>query len=67
VPADDLENLQRWLKVIAARPAVQRGVNVPFDRPVMVFDQQDKDNSAEHEKLMGLGRGILGFAQGERK
>lgn len=29
VPVDGLEHLQRWLAVIKARPAVQRGMDVP--------------------------------------
>ena len=61
VPGDDLVHMQRWLKAIAARPAVQRGVAVPFDRRVMVFDQQDKDNREEHDRTMIEGRTALGF------
>lgn len=29
VPVDDLENLRRWLEAIEARPACQRGIQVP--------------------------------------
>jgi glutathione S-transferase len=29
VPIDGLEHLQRWLDAIAARPAVQRGIEIP--------------------------------------
>jgi glutathione S-transferase/GST-like protein len=29
VTVDDLPHLQRWLEVIAARPAVQRGIIMP--------------------------------------
>jgi glutathione S-transferase len=29
VPVDGLENLQRWMAAVAARPAVQRGLAVP--------------------------------------
>ena len=29
IPIDGLDHLQRWRDTIAARPAVQRGLNVP--------------------------------------
>ena len=29
VPVDGLENLQRWINVIAERPAVKRGLDIP--------------------------------------
>jgi glutathione S-transferase len=29
VPIDDLPHLQRWLATVGARPAVQRGADVP--------------------------------------
>ena len=29
IPVDGLENLQRWIEAIRARPAVQRGVLLP--------------------------------------
>ena len=29
VAVDDLPNLQRWLALMAARPACQRGVEIP--------------------------------------
>lgn len=29
VPIDELPNLQRWLELIRARPAVQRGIEIP--------------------------------------
>lgn len=62
IPADDLIHVQRWLRTIADRPAVQRGVAVPYDRPVMVFDQQHLDHTDEHVRTMREGRAALGFA-----
>jgi GSH-dependent disulfide-bond oxidoreductase len=61
VPADDLVHVQRWLKAVAARPAVQRGVAVPFDRPVMVFDRQHEDLEDERDRTVAEGRRVLGF------
>lgn len=42
VPVDGLEHLQRWIEVIAARPAVQIGIEVP-----------PPAGSAEKQKSMG--------------
>lgn len=42
-PVDGLEHLQRWLDEIAARPAVQRGVAVPY--PIELLDDGDEDAS----------------------
>src|SRR5262245_229038 len=33
VPVDGLEHLQRWMGQMAARPACQRGIEVPFALP----------------------------------
>ena len=33
VPVDGLEHLQRWMGQMAARPACQRGIEVPFPLP----------------------------------
>jgi glutathione S-transferase/GST-like protein len=35
VEVDDLPNLQRWLKQIAARPAAQKGIAVPYEIKTM--------------------------------
>ncbi len=44
VSVDGLPNLQRWLKAIAERPAVQRGLDVPFPQ------DQDKRTAEERAK-----------------
>ena len=41
VSVDGLDGLQRWMKSIAARPAVQRGIDVP-KRPPPRADDADK-------------------------
>lgn len=43
VDVDDLPHLQRWIKAIGARPAVQRGIEVPEK---VEFDLSDADRSA---------------------
>lgn len=43
VDIDDLPHLQRWIKAIGARPAVQRGIEVPEK---VEFDLSDADKSA---------------------
>lgn len=42
IPVDGLEHLQRWIETIAARPAVQRGIEIP-----------PPANNAEKQKKMG--------------
>jgi GSH-dependent disulfide-bond oxidoreductase len=49
VPVDGLEHLQRWLTAIGARPAVQRGMDVPR--------RWNPDPNAE--KLVAAGRRML--------
>ena len=39
---DDLPHLSRWRDQIAARPAAQKGVTVPFDVPELVTGQSDR-------------------------
>lgn len=39
---DGLDHLQRWLEAVAARPAVQRGMNVP--------ESADRDNLSDEER-----------------
>lgn len=51
-------NLMRWKQAIAARPAVERGLNIPETSPVKYKDGDSSDNRAFIErtrKLMGLG------------
>lgn len=58
---EGLEHLNRWLESVATRPAVRRGVLVPADRPLMVFDRQDRIDQDELAQTLVLGRKILGF------
>jgi GSH-dependent disulfide-bond oxidoreductase len=58
---EGLDHLNRWLKTVAAKPAVQRGVLVPADRPLMVFDRQDRIDQDELKQTLALGRRVLGF------
>lgn len=52
VPVDDLPNVLRWLAAIEARPAVQRGLNVP--KQVEIQTDKDAENSKAKE-----GKSIL--------
>lgn len=54
VSVDGLDNLQRWLAEIKARPAVQRGLAVPKREEAL--ETTDKDKS---EKLVGEVRTFL--------
>jgi glutathione S-transferase/GST-like protein len=42
VEVDDLPNLQRWLKQIAARPAAQKGIAVPYEIKTMDHGEGDE-------------------------
>jgi glutathione S-transferase/GST-like protein len=53
VSVEGLDHLQRWMTAIAARPAVERGVNVPTN-PVAA-KPEDRDAS----KLVESGRSML--------
>ena len=48
IPVDGLEHLQRWIDTIAARPAVQRGIEIP-----------PPANDAEKQKKMGASMATL--------
>jgi len=50
VSVDGLDGLQRWMKSIAARPAVQRGIDVP-KRPPPRADDADKTIEAARSIL----------------
>lgn len=54
VSIDEFEHLQRWLDVIAARPACAKGVDVPF--PTSFSD----DDSEEAEKFVKDAGAIVG-------
>jgi glutathione S-transferase len=40
VSVDGLDHLQRWMRQMSARPACQRGVEVPFRLPDLADDQE---------------------------
>jgi glutathione S-transferase/GST-like protein len=63
VPVDDLEHLQRWLANIRGRPAVQRGIVVPFDVSAML---ESGDAEAEKE-FAQTARSMVTGAQGDEK
>jgi glutathione S-transferase len=54
VSVDGLDNLQRWIEEIKARPAVQRGIRVP--RREEALDSRDE---RQREKLIGEVRTFL--------
>jgi glutathione S-transferase len=47
VSVDGLEHLQRWLAAIAARPAVQRGLEVPVKMPDLLRDRKASEEFAQ--------------------
>jgi glutathione S-transferase len=47
VPIDGLEALQRWMAAMAARPACQRGIDVPFRLPDLT---ETEDSAKEFAK-----------------
>jgi len=52
VPVDGLEHLQRWLGAMAARPACQRGVEVPFKLPDLADDEKGAEEFAKNAREM---------------
>lgn len=54
VEIDEFANLQRWLAAIAERPAVQRGVKVPYD-----VTERLKENSEDAAKFAERVRGLV--------
>ena len=47
VPVEGLENLERWRSAMAARPACQRGVEVPFKLPNVLDDEEATEEFAK--------------------
>jgi glutathione S-transferase len=43
VPVDGLDHLRRWLDQVRQRPAVQKGIEVPFKLPNLTEDVNEKD------------------------
>jgi len=54
VEIDDLPNLQRWLDLIAARPAAQKGITVPVDLALL-----QKDDGEEAKKFAEEARKMV--------
>jgi GST-like protein len=48
VSVDGLDHLQRWLAAMAARPACQRGVDVPFPLPALAGDEKGAEEFAKN-------------------
>lgn len=59
VSVEGLENLQRWLKTIRAREAVDRGIKVPVDTSKLTQDKNAADEFAKN------ARAIVGGAKKE--
>ena len=57
VPLEGLPNLERWVAQLAARPACQRGIDVP-PRPVRIEDGKGAERFVEEaRKMVEMGRG----------
>ena len=50
VPIDGLRNLRRWLDAMKARPACQRGVEVPLKLPSMIKDEKAAQEFVENAR-----------------
>ena len=50
VDVTGLDHLRRWMDAMAARPACQRGVKVPFEIPALGDDDGDKSAAEEFAK-----------------
>ena len=56
VPLEGLPNLERWVAQLAARPACQRGIDVP-PRPVRIEDGKGAERFVEEaRKMVEMGR-----------
>jgi glutathione S-transferase/GST-like protein len=56
VALDGLPNLERWVAQLAARPACQRGIDVP-PRPVRIEDGKGAERFVEEaRKMVEMGR-----------
>lgn len=52
VSIDGLQHLRRWLDAMKARPACQRGIEVPVKVPSLVKDEQAAQQFAENARKM---------------
>jgi glutathione S-transferase len=52
VPVDDLPNVLRWLASIEARPAVQRGLNVPKKVEIQTDKDAEKSKTKEGKSIL---------------
>ncbi len=55
ISIEGLDNLHRWLKTIRARPAVDRGVKVPFDTSKLSKDANAAEAFAKNAQSMVTG------------
>lgn len=58
VDVDGLENLQRWLGAIKARPKAQAGVAVPFDIADMLDSKNEEEAQAFAKNARSLVQGL---------
>jgi glutathione S-transferase len=56
VSIEGLENLHRWIRLIRARPAVDRGIKVPYDVSLLRDDDADRQGK---EKFIESARSML--------
>ena len=56
VALDDLPHLQRWVKAIGARPAVQKGILMPPSRMEHADDEKTQQFAAEGRKMLEMGQ-----------
>ena len=52
VSVDGLDHLQRWMASMAARPACQRGVDVPFPMPPLTGDDESAEEFAKGARTL---------------
>jgi glutathione S-transferase len=52
VAIDGLDHLQRWLAALAARPACQRGIDVPMRMPDLTADEKSTEEFAKNARTI---------------
>lgn len=56
VSIEGLEHLHRWIKAIRARPAVDRGIRIPYDIGNLL---KESDGDAAQARFVDMARGML--------